>query len=119
MGAGVSSLRNFERHSTPGTATRGHNRVIGIFSGSNPMGVWLLGILATVLLLFYLYIRKNDQSLTRLSPEALAFSPTRCTPDMARSAAKQFAEHPPVISDHLPPQTGRRYIVVGGVSESE
>lgn len=82
------------------------------------MEVWLLGILAAILLFFYLYIRKNDQSLTRLPLEALAISPTRYTPEMARSAAKQFAEQNPSILDHLPPRTGRRYIVVGGVSES-
>lgn len=83
------------------------------------MGIWLLGILAAIPLFFYLYIRKNDQSLTRLSSEVLAFSPTRYTPDMAHSAAKQLAEQPPSILDHLPPKTGRRYIVVGGVSQSE
>jgi hypothetical protein len=79
------------------------------------MWVWLLG-LSVIPLLFYLYIRQNDRALTRLAPEALAFSPTRYTEDVARTAAKRFAEHPISVLDHIPPQTGRRYIVVGGVS---
>jgi hypothetical protein len=79
------------------------------------MLAWLLGLSAIPLLL-YLYIRQNDRGLTRLAPEALAFSPTRYTEDVARAAAKRFAEHPISALDHIPPQTGRRYIVVGGVS---
>ena len=79
------------------------------------MWVWLLGLSAIPLLL-YLYIRQNDKCLTRLTPEALAFSPTRYTEDVARTAAKRFAEHPISALDHIPPKTGRRYIVVGGVS---
>lgn len=81
------------------------------------MGLWLLGIIAAIpLLLLYLYVRKNDQGLTRLSAEALAFSPTRYTEDLAHSAATQFAKQPVSVSEHLPPKTGRRYIIVGGVS---
>jgi hypothetical protein len=79
------------------------------------MWAWLLGILAIPLLL-YLYIQQNDKGLTRLTTEALAFSPTRYTPDVAHSAAKRLAEHPISILDQIPAKTGRRYIVVGGVS---
>jgi hypothetical protein len=80
------------------------------------MWVWLLCILTGVPLFLYLYIRQNDKGLTRLAPEALAFSPTRFTENDARSATKRLAEHPITILDQMPPKTKRRYIVVGGVS---
>jgi hypothetical protein len=79
------------------------------------MWAWLLGLLAIPLFLF-LYIRHNDKALTRLAPEALAFSPTRYTPDIVRSTAKRLVEHPITVLDQIPTKTGRRYIVVGGVS---
>jgi len=81
------------------------------------MWAWLLGI-SIIPLLLYLYIRQNDKGLTRLPPEALAFSPIRYTDDVALTAAKQFAENPISVLDQMPTQTGRRYIVVGGVSLS-
>ena len=79
------------------------------------MWAWLLCISAIPLFL-YLYIVQNDKGLTRLAPEALAFSPTRYTENDARSAAKRLVEHPIPVLGQIPPKTGRRYIVVGGVS---
>lgn len=61
----------------------------------------------------FLYVRRNDAALSTLPPDAAAFSPLRMTPALARLAEKQA---PLSVVDHLPPKTGRRYIVVGGVS---
>ena len=79
------------------------------------MWTWILGILVFFLLLSYVYIKHNDKRLGSLPPEALSFSPKRFTEDDARSAEKQLAESPVSVKDQLPPSTGRRYIVVGGV----
>jgi hypothetical protein len=86
----------------------------GILDHRHIMWIWLLGTIVIPLLL-YLYIRHNDKCLTRLPPEALAFSPTRYTENIALTAAKRFAENPISMLDQMPPKTGRRYIVVGGV----
>jgi hypothetical protein len=79
------------------------------------MWTWLLGITAIPFFL-YLYIKQNDKGLTRLAPEALAFSPSRYTDNDTRSTAKQLAEYPISVLEQVPTKTGRRYIVVGGVS---
>ena len=77
-----------------------------------------LGITLIALLLgLYLYI--NDQRLTRIPEGALIFSPKRCIPESVRSLAIQLDQSPPISSQcQLPPKTGRKYIVVGGVSFS-
>ncbi|KAI0064910.1 NAD-P-binding protein [Artomyces pyxidatus] len=72
------------------------------------------GFLLTFLA-FYLYVRLNDAKLMRLPPEVEAtFSPHRVTPQDAREAAERLEKEPITIGEHLPPRTGRRYIVVGG-----
>lgn len=81
------------------------------------MWTWILGISVTFPLLSYVYIKHNDKRLGSLPPEALSFSPKRFTPEDARSAGKQFAEKPVSVEEQLPPSTGRRYIVVGGVCD--
>ncbi len=67
-------------------------------------------------LLLYLYIRLNDAKLMKLPDEvASAFSPHRIS---ARDALEAAAESETTSFDSrtfLPPRTGRRYIVVGGV----
>lgn len=74
------------------------------------------GLVALFTLLLVLYLRLNDKRLTRTPEDALIFSSKRCTPEMARSLAAQLDSSPPISSqDQLPPKTGRRYIVVGGV----
>lgn len=71
------------------------------------------------LLLVFLYGYFNDRKLKQLPPEAeLVFSPTRLTPRGAREAMDTWSKNTVVMKDFLPPRTGRRYIVVGGVCPS-
>lgn len=77
--------------------------------------VALLATFASIGLLIWLYIRANDAKLMRLPPGAASFSPRRFTPEDARVSAKEVRENPIRIEDILPPKTGRRYIVIGGV----
>ena len=74
------------------------------------------GIVALLTLFLAFYIRLNDRRLTQVPAGALIFSPKRCTSEDVRSFAAQLDESPPIsMHDQLPPKTGRRYIVVGGV----
>ena len=66
--------------------------------------------------LLWLYIRVNDAKLMRLPPEAALFSPKRFTPEDARMSAKENRENPVRVESILPPPTGRKYIIIGGVS---
>ncbi|KZT28079.1 NAD-P-binding protein [Neolentinus lepideus HHB14362 ss-1] len=50
----------------------------------------------------------------QLSPEATTFNPRRITAASAREVEARLAREPKSVVDHLPPKTGRRYIVVGG-----
>ena len=69
------------------------------------------------LLVLYLYIRINDGKIMSLpSDVAQAFSPKRTTPDAALETEARLRNNPISTQGHLPPRTGRRYIVVGGVS---
>jgi hypothetical protein len=58
-----------------------------------------------------LYIRSNDQRLTSIPESVLAVSPE----DVRLTAAKLQKSHIS-IGDQIPPKTGRRYTVVGGVN---
>ena len=79
---------------------------------------WLiLGSILAAIALLYLYIRTNDAKLMSLSPEAEAFSPHRLTAEDAYRTAARIAQSPITVDTVLPPPTGRRYIVIGGVSE--
>ena len=66
--------------------------------------------------LLYLYIRLNDAKIMKLPDEvASVFSPHRIG---ARDALEAAAASETIRQDSktfLPPKTGRRYIVVGGV----
>lgn len=80
----------------------------------------LMGLLAFIgpifILFILLYVWLNDRRLLRLPEEAVALSPRRWTPECVRDAAAQLEKSPKIaINEHLPPKTGRRYIVVGGV----
>lgn len=67
-------------------------------------------------LLSYLYISSNDSKLQRLPPEAALASPDRWTDDDVKRAAHELSGTPAsLLEGKLPPRTGRRYIVVGGV----
>lgn len=77
------------------------------------MLAWLFILLCLVFLYGYL----NDRKLGRLPPEAaLIFSPARLTPQEVRVTAEALSNGPVVMKNFLPPKTGRRYIIVGGVS---
>ncbi|THH15245.1 hypothetical protein EW146_g5202 [Bondarzewia mesenterica] len=79
------------------------------------MNISLVAAFLFIPLLLYIYIRLNDAKLMRLSPNAeSAFSPHRLTEEDAKRAATRLADNPISIEGHLPPRTGRRYIVVGG-----
>ncbi|OCH91970.1 NAD(P)-binding protein [Obba rivulosa] len=74
---------------------------------------WL--VLASIPLLLYVYVRSNDAKLSRLPPEAAAFSKERWSPKVIQTAYESITNSPPsLLRDELPPKTGRRYIVVGG-----
>jgi hypothetical protein len=73
----------------------------------------LLSVLAGITLLIYLYVRSNDQGLSQLPSEAMAFSPKRFTPHVVRETAEKLSNSPKIVKDILPTKTGRRYIVVG------
>lgn len=73
------------------------------------LGVCLLG----------LYIRLNDQRLQVLPPELEKLSPKRLSLEDVRAEAKKLDSQESIASKEvLPPKTGRRYIVVGGVSNA-
>jgi hypothetical protein len=78
--------------------------------------VWS-GIILTLGLLLFLYIRENDRKLAKLPREALQASPVRWTEDAIHEAAVRVdhlgPNHP--ILNHLPDSTHRRYVIVGGV----
>ena len=77
--------------------------------------VILLLFLFSVLIL-YLYIRLNDAKLMQLPHEvASAFSPKRLSARDALEAAVISERTTLDATTFLPPKTGRRYIVVGGV----
>ncbi len=80
--------------------------------------LWLS--LASIPLLFYLYVRANDAKITRLTSEAALFAGKRWTLEDVKQTAGSAALTSPSASlfspEELSPKTGRRYIVVGGVS---
>lgn len=78
--------------------------------------LWAVGWILFSVALLVLYIRSNDQRLTSIPESVLAVSPTRCTPEDVRLTAAKLQKSPISIGDQIPPKTGRRYIVVGGVN---
>ena len=62
------------------------------------------------------YIFSNDRRLSALPAAALKYSPKRFTASEVRETYKRLREEPHDVLKALPPRTGRRYIVVGGVS---
>jgi hypothetical protein len=75
---------------------------------------WALGG-ALIIALPIVYAKLNDRILSSIPERALAFSPSRATPESVRALAKKLEENPISIDDQIPPKTGRRYVVVGGV----
>ncbi|KZT10248.1 NAD(P)-binding protein, partial [Laetiporus sulphureus 93-53] len=74
--------------------------------------IWLaVGIVLAIIL----YIRANDSKLGRLPSAATAFSAKRWIAGDVQRTVDRLADSPPsLLSDKLPPKTGRRYIVTGG-----
>jgi hypothetical protein len=67
-------------------------------------------------LILYLYTRLNDAKIMQLPHEvASAFSPKRLSARDALEAAAISEGTTLDAKSFLPPRTGRRYIVVGGV----
>jgi hypothetical protein len=65
---------------------------------------------------FALYVWLNDRKLTRQPPEATSLSPHRWTEKEIRECYASLENGPKsILQDKLPPKTGRRYIVTGGV----
>lgn len=78
---------------------------------------WCIGLALSPILLLILYIQWNDSRLAQLPPRARFFSPKRCTPQDVHVEAERLAAAPPIEDiERIPPKTGRRYIVIGGVS---
>lgn len=90
------------------------------------MSLWAW--LAYVILSFpliYLYIARNDIAILHVPPELNALGISRYTPAAAREALSELLEEEKQgkadqgdikVSSERPGRTGRRYIVVGGVS---
>ncbi|TFK49396.1 NAD(P)-binding protein [Heliocybe sulcata] len=73
-----------------------------------------LAVPGTLVVLLILYIKTNDRKLLKLPPDAASFNPRRITAKSILEVAGRLAEEPKSVEGHLPPKTGRRYIVVGG-----
>lgn len=76
----------------------------------------LLVLLALAFVVLALYILQNDPKLARLPKHAAKLAPNRVDPANARADAAR--DVPSNINDQIPPRTGRRYIVVGGVGST-
>lgn len=77
----------------------------------------LLWILLSILSFCYFYLRHNDKRLSTTPNRAIALSSKRWTTHDVQMSYKALRESPITVSEHLPPKTGRRYIVIGGVSQ--
>jgi hypothetical protein len=75
-----------------------------------------LVLLACALVALIIYILQNDPKLARFPVTAAKLSQNRVEP--AHVSATAAGDIPPDIIHQLPPRTGRRYIVVGGVSHT-
>jgi hypothetical protein len=81
------------------------------------MGFIISLLFFSIALLLYLYIRLNDAKLMELPCDvASAFSPQRISAKDALEAAAKWEKTTLESKKFLPPKTGRRYIVIGGVS---
>ena len=79
----------------------------------------VLILLLPPLLLAYLYVKLNDAKLAKIPPEVKAQITCDFSPENIRLTAARLKESPLQITSRLPPRTGRRYVVVGGVSEAD
>ena len=85
--------------------------------------LWM-SLTAGLLVSLYLYVRSNDAKITIVHPAVPAFyAPERWKEDDVRQTAEALEAHMKrrgtttlITPEELPPKTGRRYIVTGGVS---
>lgn len=78
--------------------------------------ITVLWTVVSGLLLLVLYIRANDTKITRLPDNWPSLTTERVTPEDVRALGARLARREPIsIDDQLPPKTGRKYIIVGGV----
>ena len=76
-----------------------------------------IALASSPILLLVFYIYWNDRRLAQIPPRALYFFLKRDTTVDIHAEAKRLATSPPIDdTEKIPPKTGRRYIVVGGVS---
>ncbi|KAG6821113.1 hypothetical protein H0H93_006452 [Arthromyces matolae] len=76
-------------------------------------GSFEVPVLIFLAIVFYTWV--NNRRLLRLPQEVAALSPKRWSTEYVRETAAQLARSPThTIHEQLPPNTGRRYIVVGG-----
>ncbi|KAJ3515634.1 hypothetical protein NLJ89_g1630 [Agrocybe chaxingu] len=61
-----------------------------------------------------LWLWHMNKVMTTVPPDALALSPHRWTVPEIRERAAQVTKQPLNTLPHLPPATGRRYVVIGG-----
>lgn len=78
--------------------------------------MWLALTALVPILLLCAYVRINDTKLLIIPERALALSPQRCSPSDVLADSDRLKTSPISLDGQLPPKTGRRYIVVGGVS---
>jgi len=79
---------------------------------------WPAAWATTAFLLLVLYIRFNDRRLLSFA-DRIGTRHERLTREDIKAYAEKYANSQPKdIKTHLPPKTGRRYIVIGGVSLS-
>ena len=76
-----------------------------------------LMLFSVALLLIYVYGKFNDTKLTKVPSQIRAQATCDFSPENIRLTAARLKESPLQISGRLPPRTGRRYVVVGGVGE--
>lgn len=62
------------------------------------------------------YNNLNNAALIRIPPRVFELSPVRWEKADFKAVAKKMDASPVAIEEHLPPRTGRKYIMVGGVS---
>lgn len=75
----------------------------------------LVGACTVIPFLLLLYIRINDRVLGSIPNRALNVSPARCKPKDVLMTASRLARAPITSEAQIPPRTGRRYIIIGGV----
>lgn len=82
----------------------------------SPSSIAIWAVPCSVVLLV-LYIYTNNRKISHLPDNYEAFTTKlRCTPEEVLETAARLAQGKPLTVDNqLPPKTGRRYIIVGGV----